>query len=81
MIFGATSGKESKSMTQDQLLALIEQLESNITRVEDAMQSAQLAIKRLMADLKNADQIQAPRNQLVGGQFRARDGTAYEAKR
>jgi hypothetical protein len=57
------------------LLALVEQLESDIARVDDAMQSTQLTIKRLMANMKST-----PRNQLVGGKFRVRDGTAYEVK-
>jgi hypothetical protein len=79
MISGATSGKESKSMTRNNLLALIEQLESAVAHVEDAMHSVQLAIKRLMADMKSTDE--APGNKLVGGQFRVRDGTSYEVKR
>jgi hypothetical protein len=44
-------------VNQDRLLALIEQLESAIARVEDAMQSAQLAVKRLMADMKSDDEV------------------------
>jgi hypothetical protein len=39
-------------MNQDRLLTIIQQLENDIARVEDAMESARLAIKRLMADMK-----------------------------
>jgi hypothetical protein len=68
-------------MTRNNLIALIEQLESAIARVEDAMQSVHLAIKRLTADLKSDDGVQVPpRNQLVAGQFRTRDGTSYTVK-
>jgi hypothetical protein len=56
-------------------------LKALIARVEDAMQSAQLAIRRLMADLKSADEARTSSNQPVGVQFRARDGTSYEVKR
>jgi Ni,Fe-hydrogenase III large subunit len=84
MIFGMINGRESKNMTQDHLLALIKQLESDIARLEDAMQSSQLTIKRLVANLKSAERLDAKAvqaTQLVAGQLRARDGTAYEVKR
>jgi hypothetical protein len=68
-------------MTRNNLLALIEQVETAIERGEDAMQSAQLAIKRLMADLKSNNELDVKPNQLVAGQFRVRDGTSYEVKR
>jgi hypothetical protein len=58
MISGATNGRESKSMTQEHLLALIEQLESDIARLEDTMQSAQLTIKRLMANMKRTTKVE-----------------------
>ena len=70
-------------MTQEHLLALIKQLESDIARLEDAMQSAQLTIKRLMANMKTGNELDAKAVQatrLTAGQFRARDGTAYEVK-
>jgi hypothetical protein len=65
-------------VTRDRLLALIEQVESDIARVEDAMNSAHLAIKRLMADMRSDGELDAKANRL---EFLVRDGTMYETRK